>query len=305
MIELRKLTKRYRSRLAVDDLTFTVKPGQVTGFLGPNGAGKSTTMRMLLGLTAPTSGTALINGRPYAAFSFPLREVGALLDAGAVHEGRRAKDHLLALAVSNAISRRRVRDVLELTGLEAVGDRRIGEFSLGMKQRLGIAAAMLGDPPVLLLDEPINGLDPEGIHWTRELLKRLAAEGRAVFLSSHVMSEMELTADHLIVVGKGSLLADSPMDEFVRNHAHGEVLVQSPDADKLTHALTAAGGTVIAGNDGALTVTGLTTTDVAKTAAARELTVTGLTVRQSSLEQAYLEITNSSTEYRTAQEATL
>src|SRR5207245_4427249 len=233
MIEARGLVKRYGSTIAVDHLSFDVRPGTVTGFLGPNGAGKSTTMRMMLGLDRPDGGTVRISGRDYRDLRSPLREVGALLEARAFHPGRTARAHLTALAASNRIPRRRVGDVLGITGMDSAADRRAGKFSLGMSQRLGIAAALLGDPAVLLLDEPVNGLDPEGIRWIRNLMKGLAAEGRTVFVSSHLMSEMELTADHLVVIGRGRLIADVSVDEFVRKASKNIVRVRSPQASKL------------------------------------------------------------------------
>jgi ABC-2 type transport system ATP-binding protein len=228
MIEVCELTKHYGSAVAVDGLSFTVRPGQVTGFLGPNGAGKSTTMRVILGLDAPTAGWATVNGAPYQWLPRPLRQAGALLDADAVHGGRTARDHLRSIGASNGIGARRVAEVLGLVGLDRVARRRVRGFSLGMKQRLGIAAALLGDPPVLMFDEPVNGLDPEGIHWIRNLLRSLAAEGRTVFVSSHLMSEMALTADHLIVIGRGRLVADAPIGEFARQSFRSDVLVRSP-----------------------------------------------------------------------------
>src|SRR5258708_6911703 len=233
MIEARGLTKRYGDKTAVEDLSFTVRPGVVTGFRGPNGAGKSTTIRMILGLDAPSAGSVTVNGRPYAACAAPLREVGALLEANAVHKGRSAREHLLALAATTGISRRRVDEVIAITGLTEVAGKRAGGFSLGMGQRLGIAAALLGDPRTLILDEPVNGLDPEGIHWIRNLLKGLAAQGRTVFVSSHLMSEMALTADHLIVIGRGRLIADLSVDEFVRKASKNIVRVRSPQATEL------------------------------------------------------------------------
>src|SRR5882757_11111442 len=223
MIEARAVTKRYGDKTAVDDLTFTVRPGVVTGFLGPNGAGKSTTMRMIVGLDAPTSGSVTVNGRHYAEHRAPLQEVGTLLEAKSIHPGRSAFNHLNSLALTHGIPRRRVEEVIEMTGLTKVARKAAGAFSLGMGQRLGIAAALLGDPQTVMLDEPVNGLDPEGIHWIRNLLKNLAAEGRTVFVSSHLMSEMALTADHLIVVGRGKLIADTGVEEFLR-HASGNVV---------------------------------------------------------------------------------
>src|SRR5690348_5385735 len=243
MIEVHGLTKRFRSGAAVDELTFTVQPGRVTGFLGPNGAGKTTSMSMILGLTRPTRGTATIGGVPYRSLRAPLREVGALLDARAVQGGRRARDHLLFLARSNGIPARRVDEVLGITGLDTVAGRRAGKYSLGMAQRLGIAAALLGDPRVLLFDEPVNGLDPEGIRWIRALLRSLAAEGRTVFVSSHLMSEMALTADHIVVIGRGRLIADASVDALIDNSGPTRVRVVGPDVERLRTLLPGASAT--------------------------------------------------------------
>lgn len=299
MIEVCGLTKRYGEVLAVDDLTFAVRPGEVTGFLGPNGAGKSTTLRMILGLDAATSGTATVGGRPYSAQPAPLKAVGALLDAGAVLPSRTAYHHLLALAAGNGISRSRVAEVLAEVGLESVARRRAGTFSLGMRQRLGIAAALLGDPPALVLDEPLNGLDPEGIVWIRRLMRRMAAEGRAVLMSSHLMSEMELTADHLIVIGRGRLIADTPMNTFIDAHSGREVLVRSPQAESLRRMLAPAEGVRADGADG-LVVTGLDAAEIGALAAAGGVELHELTPRQPSLEQAFMELTRDALEYRTA-----
>src|SRR5699024_5725411 len=238
MIEARGLTKRYGDKTAVDNLSFQVRPGHVTGFLGPNGAGKSTTMRMILGLDHPSSGSALVGGKPYAQHTNPMHEIGALLEAKSVHQGRNAYNHLLCLARADGIPKRRVREVLELVGLQDVAKRRTGGFSLGMAQRLGLAQAMLGDPPTLMLDEPVNGLDPEGIRWVRELLKSLAAEGRAVFVSSHLMSEMSLMAEHLVIVGRGRLIADTSMTEVINNNVHSNVRVRNPQATELADEQT-------------------------------------------------------------------
>ncbi len=298
MIETRQLTKRYRSKVAVRELSFQVLPGRVTGFLGPNGAGKSSTMRMILGLDRPTSGAALVNGTSYRKLRHPLREVGALLDANAVHGGRSAREQLCGVALTNDIPRRRVAEVLELTGLTTAARRRVGGFSLGMKQRLGIATALLGDPPIMLLDEPVNGLDPDGIHWIRQLMRGFAAEGRTVLVSSHLMSEMALTADHLIIVGRGALLADTSMAEFVAGGSNGDVLVRSPQARELGSALAAQGATVRVEADGALAVRGLDPAEIGQLAAQAGLAVHELTSRHASLEQAYLEITQDSVEYR-------
>jgi len=296
MIQVRRLTKRYGPVLAVDDLTFDVRPGVVTGFLGPNGSGKSTTMRMILGLDAPTSGTATIRGRCYAGLPAPLREVGAMLDAHAVHPGRRARDHLLFLARSNGLPPSRVDEVLELTGLTPVAGRRAGGFSLGMRQRLGIAAALLGDPEVIILDEPVNGLDPDGIRWIRALLRGLAAEGRTVLLSSHLMSEMALTADHLVVIGRGRLLADAGLDAFTG--ADGSVLVRTPAAARLRTLLTGAGATVRPGPDGTLTVCGIDAPRIGELAAAEGVPLHELTPVRVSLEDAYLALTREAVEYQ-------
>ncbi len=300
MITAENLSKRFRSTLAVDRLSFEVRPGRVTGFLGPNGAGKSTTIRMILGLDTPTAGRALVNGRPYRSLRQPLREVGALLDAGLVHGGRSARNHLRFLAASNDLDPRRVRDVLERTGLSNVEGKRIGGFSLGMKQRLGIAAALLGDPPILMLDEPVNGLDPEGILWIRRLMKSLAAEGRTVLVSSHLMSEMALTADHLIIIGGGRLIVDTDLAGFIRSSALDDVFVRSPRSGHLAELLTAKGATVVAQLDGGLAVTGLSSEAISHIAASHGIAVHELAQRQASLEEAYMKLTDSSIEYRTA-----
>jgi ABC-2 type transport system ATP-binding protein len=297
VIEVDRLTKRFGSVTAVDDLSFTVRPGMVTGFLGPNGAGKTTTLRVILGLNAPTSGTALIGGRRYQEFVRPLHQVGSLLEATALPAGRPAWFHLLAVAQSNGIGRRRVREVLELTGLETVAVRRTGEFSLGMKQRLGIAAALLADPPVLLLDEPVNGLDPEGIFWIRRLLRAMAAEGRTILISSHLMSEMAQTADQLLIIGRGRLLADTSTAQFVSGARH-DVLVRSPRAAELAGLLTAGGAVVTTEDDGGLAVTGLDQAAVGDLVASRGIAVHELMARHASLEEAYLAITGASTDFR-------
>src|SRR6266853_3437002 len=257
MIEARNLTKRYGEATAVNDLTFTVKPGIVTGCLGPNGSGKSTTMRLILGLDAPTSGDVTVAGKHYSEHPAPLHEVGALLEAKSVHTGRSAYNHLLALAQTHGIPKRRVSELIELVGLREVAKKRAGQFSLGMGQRLGIASALLGDPKTVMLDEPVNGLDPEGIHWIRNLLKRLAAEGRTVFVSSHLMGEMSMTADHLIVIGRGRLIADLAVDEFVRRASKKVVRVRTPQAAQLRDLLTSPDVTVT-GAEGLLEVSGLT-----------------------------------------------
>jgi ABC-2 type transport system ATP-binding protein len=290
------LTKRFGPVVAVHDLSFEVRPGAVTGFLGPNGSGKSTTMRLFLGLDRPTAGRATVNGKSYADLPAPLREVGALLEARAVHTGRSARNHLRALAAANAIPRRRVDEVLGLVGLEAVADKRVGAFSLGMGQRLGIAAALLGDPAVLLLDEPVNGLDPEGIRWIRTLLQRMAAEGRTVFVSSHLMSEMSLTAAELIVVGRGRLVASGTVAELTRTRA-GTVRVCADDSAGLTRALTSAGALVVEAGERELTVSGLTSREVGRVAADHNIALTELTPQTATLEEAFMEITRDDVEF--------
>ncbi len=296
MIQVENLTKRYGSKLAVDDLSFTVQPGVVTGFLGPNGAGKSTTMRMILGLDRPTGGRATVNGRPYERAAVPLREVGALIDAKDVHGGRRARNHLIALAQSNGLPRSRVDEVLALTGMTSVGGKRIKGFSLGMSQRLGIAAAMLGDPGVVMFDEPVNGLDPEGILWIRNFLRGLAAEGRTVLVSSHLMSEMAQTADHLVVIGRGRLLADVPTDQFLEDSATTHVRVRSPQLDRLAELVRSTGAEAEAA-DGALSVHGATCEQIGDLAAANGLTIHELVEERASLEAAFMEMTRDSVEY--------
>jgi ABC-2 type transport system ATP-binding protein len=297
MIEVHELTKRYGSATVVDGLSFTVRPGQVTGFLGPNGAGKSTTLRLILGLDAPTAGTATVNGRPFRDRRCGLRTAGALLDATAVPAGRSAAAHLAALARSNGLPDVRVRAVLDEVGLAGVARRRVGGFSLGMKQRLGIAAALLGDPAVLIFDEPVNGLDPEGIRWARGLFRGLAAQGRTVLVSSHLMSEMEHTADHLIVIGLGQLIADCPIAEFVRRGGPPSVAVRTPAPEALCSALAAAGGSATAGPDGSLEVSGLTAAQIGELALARGIALHELAPRPGSLEEAFMELTADSVEY--------
>src|SRR3954464_8005780 len=297
MIEARGLTKRYGDKVAVDDLSFTVQPGIVTGFLGPNGAGKSTTMRLLLGLDRPNSGTALINGHPYGTAKTPMREVGALLDAKDVHGGRTAQAHLMALCQGNGLPRTRVGEVLELTGLREVAKKRIRGFSLGMSQRLGIAAAMLGDPQVLMFDEPVNGLDPEGIIWIRQFMQTLAGRGRTVFVSSHLMSEMALTAQHLIVIGRGRLLADMSTADFIAKNSETRTRVRSPQQEQLAAALAGPAAGRVTRIDGYLEVEGLSTDQVGDIAAARALTVHELFTQRSSLEEAFMELTRDSVEY--------
>jgi ABC-2 type transport system ATP-binding protein len=298
MIEARGLSKRYGSTVAVDDLSFTIRPGLVTGFLGPNGAGKTTAMRLILGLDHPTAGAVTINGKPHARLRGPMREVGAMLDAGAVHGGRSARNHLLCLAQTNHISRRRVDEVLGIVGLADVAGRRTRGFSLGMSQRLGIAAALLGDPRILIFDEPVNGLDPEGIVWIRNLMKSLAAQGRAVFVSSHLISEMENTAEHLIVVGRGRLLADSSMAQFIARGSGPAVLVRTPQPDALARAVVAAGGTATGtGEPGSLQVRGLAEDRVADIAFTGGIRLNHLAPSRVSLEQAFMELTTDSVEY--------
>ncbi|WP_283137796.1 ABC transporter ATP-binding protein [Rhizohabitans arisaemae] len=296
MIELRELTKRYGTKVAVDHLSFEVKPGQVTGFLGPNGAGKSTSMRAVLGLDAPTSGEALVGGRRYATFRRPLHEVGALLDAGAVHPARTALDHLRCLGRSNGIGRRRAEQVLELAGIAEVGRRRVGGFSLGMRQRLGIAAALLGDPKVLLFDEPVNGLDLDGVRWIRELLRGFAAEGRTVLISSHLMSEMELVADRLLIVGRGRLIADTTVEELAERYQRG-VIVRTPQPERLAAALEAVGARVVAEPDGRLAVRGVDAVKIGDLAAEGGIPVYEVTRRGATLEEAYLQLTAESVEF--------
>ncbi|MEH0448573.1 MULTISPECIES: ATP-binding cassette domain-containing protein [unclassified Streptomyces] len=304
MIEVSELTKRYGDRTAVDRLSFTVRPGRVTGFLGPNGAGKSTTLRMILGLDAPTAGATTVDGVPFHRHPRGLRHVGALLDAGQVHGGRSAAAHLSALARSNGIPRRRVEEVLREAGLAEAAHRRIGGFSLGMKQRLGIATALLGDPPVLMFDEPINGMDPEGVLWVRRLFRRLAAEGRTVFLSSHLMSEMENTADHLVVIGRGRLLAAEPLRDFAARGARRGVVVVTPQAVELTAVLIAAGASVEPegpADAGRLSVRGLAADRVGALAFENRVRVDELTTRTASLEAAFMELTADSVEYPAGQ----
>ncbi|MFF9853558.1 ATP-binding cassette domain-containing protein [Streptomyces litmocidini] len=296
MIEVRELTKRYGTTTAVDALTFTVRPGRVTGFLGPNGSGKSTTLRMVLGLHAPTSGSVTVDGRPFTDRPRGLRHVGALLDAGDVHGGRTARAHLAVLARSNRIPSSRVDEVLEEVGLEGAARRRIGGYSLGMRQRLGIAGALLGDPPVLLFDEPLNGLDPEGVKWVRGLFRRLAAEGRTVFVSSHLMTEMEHTADELVVIGRGALIAAESLTEFAGRGRRLSVTVGTPDRARLT-ALLLGEGAEVEEEAGLLTVTGLPAARVGELALEHRVLLDQLTTRTASLEEAFMELTADSVEY--------
>ena len=296
MIEARGLTKRFGDKVAVDDLSFVVEPGVVTGFLGPNGAGKSTTMRMILSLDQPTRGQSLVNGHPYAKAKAPMREVGALLDAKDVHGGRTAQAHLKSLAQSNGLPAKRVGEVLDLVGLREVAGKRIKGFSLGMSQRLGIAAAMLGDPQILMFDEPVNGLDPEGILWIRQFMQREAANGRTVFVSSHLMSEMALTAEHLIVIGRGKLLADTSVTEFIAQNSAGGVRVRTPQVEAMRDAFDRAGVKVI-DVDKFLQVEGMTTDEVGDLAAANHITIHELFAQRSSLEEAFMEMTRDSVEF--------
>jgi ABC-2 type transport system ATP-binding protein len=299
MIEARAVSKRYGRRTAVDGATFTVRPGAVTGFLGPNGAGKSTTIRMIMGLDAPTSGSVTVNGKPYHRHAAPLREVGALLEARSVHTGRSAYHHLLALALTTGIPRRRVDEVLALVGLTDVAHQRAGAFSLGMGQRLGVAAALLGDPATLILDEPVNGLDPQGILWIRTLLRRLAAEGRTVFVSSHLMSEMALTADHLVVIGKGRIIAEASVHEIVDRASAKVVRVRTPQAAELRTLLAGPGIDVTSTEPGLLEVHGLTSAEIGRLACRHELPLEELTPVRASLEEAFMELTDDALEYRT------
>ncbi|HEX3824903.1 MAG TPA: ATP-binding cassette domain-containing protein [Mycobacteriales bacterium] len=297
MIEAVGLSKRFGTTLAVDDLTFTVRPGVVTGFLGPNGSGKSTTMRMLLGLDAPTAGRATVNGRPYVEHSAPMCEVGALLEARAIHTGRSARNHLLALAATNGVGRRRVNEVIGMVGLDTVASKRAGGFSLGMGQRLGIATALLGDPATLILDEPVNGLDPEGILWIRNLLKSLAAEGRTVFVSSHLMSEMAVTASHLVVIGQGRLIADSSVADLTAQASRDVVLVRTERAAELRGLLSQDGVGITASDVDRLIITGLSSTAVGQVAADAGIALIELTPQQASLEEAFMEITKDAVEF--------
>jgi ABC-2 type transport system ATP-binding protein len=296
-IEVRGLRKRYGHTVAVDDLSFTVHPGQVVGFVGPNGAGKSTTMRVILGLDAPDEGAALVGGRPYRSLRTPLCQVGALLDAAAIHPGRRARDHLLWMAHSNGLPRRRVDEVLDLVGLAAVGRRRAGGFSLGMRQRLGIAGTLLGDPPVLMFDEPVNGLDPEGIAWIRGFLRQLAGQGRAVLVSSHLMSELEGSADHLIVIGRGRLIADTGVRELLAAASGGQIVLRTAKRTEAMTVLANAGATVAATDRETVTVRGLAAERIGALLAAHGLPFSELTGHRVSLEEAYMELTRDAVEF--------
>jgi ABC-2 type transport system ATP-binding protein len=298
MIEVRDLTKRYGDKIAVDNLSFGIEPGNVTGFLGPNGAGKTTTMRCILGLDYPNAGTVTVGGKAYRDLAYPMREVGALLDAKALHGGRSAYSHLRCLAQTNGLPARRIGEVLELVGLSDVARKRSKGFSLGMSQRLGIAGTLLGDPRVLMFDEPVNGLDPEGILWIRNLMKALAAEGRTVFVSSHLMSEMEHTADHLIVIGRGKLIADCTMKEFVARASGAAVRVRTPSADELVRAVTGRGATSVPGDDGSIEVRGMSAEQIGDLAFAEGIRLHELATVRASLEEAFMELTASSVEYR-------
>ena len=303
MIEARGLTKDYGAKRAVDDVTFTVKPGLVTGFLGPNGSGKSTTMRLILGLDGPTAGDVTVNGKHYRDHAAPLHEVGALLEARSVHTGRSAYNHLLALAQTHGIGKKRVADLIDLVGLHDVAKQRAGKFSLGMGQRLGIATALLGDPSTLLLDEPVNGLDPEGIQWIRNLLKQLASEGRTVFVSSHLMSEMALTADHLIVIGRGKLIADMSVDDFVAQASGNLVRVRSPQATQLRELVLAPEVSVTSSEPGLLEIAGLTAQQVGEVAAANGIVLHELAPVQASLEEAFMDLTRDAVEFKAVEAA--
>jgi ABC-2 type transport system ATP-binding protein len=303
MIESQGLTKDYGEKRAVDDLSFTVRPGVVTGFLGPNGSGKSTTMRLILGLDGPSGGDVTVNGKHYRDHATPLHEVGALLEARSVHTGRSAYYHLLALAQTHGVGKRRVAELIDLVGLHEVARKRAGKFSLGMGQRLGIATALLGDPATLLLDEPVNGLDPEGIHWIRNLLKSLAAEGRTVFVSSHLMTEMALTAEHLIVIGRGKLIADMSVEEFVRQASGSTVRVRSPQASNLREFLLGETVSVTSSEPGLLEISGLTAEQIGDAAAAHGIVLHELSPQQASLEEAFMELTREDVEFKAGEPA--
>ncbi|KUM35626.1 ATP-binding cassette domain-containing protein [Arthrobacter sp. EpRS71] len=297
MIEAKGLTKVYGEKTAVGGVSFTVQAGRVTGFLGPNGAGKSTTMRMIMGLDAPTSGSVTVNGQPFAQHRAPLREIGALLDAKAVHTSRTAYNHLLAMAATHSIPKSRVREVIEMTGLGDVAKKKVKGFSLGMGQRLGIAAALLGDPQTIILDEPVNGLDPEGVVWVRNLVKYLASEGRTVFLSSHLMSEMALTADHLIVIGRGRIIADAPIAEIITGKGQARTRVRTDQPERLMQLLAGTGVSVEAHERELLEVSGIDPRGIARTALENQVMVYELTPLQASLEEAYMELTKDEVEY--------
>ncbi|MEU9291611.1 ABC transporter ATP-binding protein [Streptomyces sp. NPDC048275] len=297
MIELEGLTKRYGEKVAVNHLTFAVRPGIVTGFLGPNGAGKSTTMRMILGLDHPSTGDVRIDGQHYDHLKDPLKYIGALLDAKAMHGGRSAFSHLLCLAQSNGIPKARVHEVLDTVGLTSVARQKAKGFSLGMGQRLGIAGALLGDPRILMFDEPVNGLDPEGIHWIRNLMKSLAAQGRTVFVSSHLMSEMALTADHIVVIGQGRLLADTSMADFIQQNSRSYVRIRSPQRERLLDVLHGAGITVVEAGGETLEVDGSKSERIGELAAQHQIVLHELSPQQASLEEAFMQLTAESVEY--------
>jgi ABC-2 type transport system ATP-binding protein len=299
VITIQGLTKRYGAKTAVDDITCTIQPGRVTGFLGPNGAGKSTTMRMVVGLDRPSAGSVTVNGKHYADHRAPLHEVGVLLDAKAVHTGRTAYNHLLAMAATHGIGAKRVHEVIAMTGLESVARKRAGKFSLGMGQRLGIAAALLGDPATLILDEPVNGLDPEGVLWVRQLTRQLASEGRTIFLSSHLMSEMAQTADHIIVLGRGRIIADAPVSEILAAATGTVVRVRTPEPEELSRIIASADVTVTIEEPGLLTVLGLEAPQIGDAAARAGIPLHELTPIGASLEEAYLALTHDDVEYRT------
>ncbi len=298
MIEARRLTKRYGDTTAVDNLSFSIVPGVVTGFLGPNGSGKSTTMRMILGLDNPTSGSVTINGKTYHDLPAPMREIGALLDAKAIHGGRTARQHLRWVARAAGIEKRRVDEVLDIVGLTDVAGKKVGGFSLGMSQRLGIATALLGDPGILLFDEPVNGLDPDGILWFRTLVKRLASEGRTIFVSSHLMSEMQETADHVLVIGRGRLVADATINDVTGRNGRGAVRIASPELAAFTPFLETAGATIQPDQDGGVLVTGMDAARIGQLAAMHRIPLHELTPRRASLETAFMELTRDSVEYR-------
>ena len=299
MIHAEGLTKRFGAKSAVDDVSFTIRPGIVTGFLGPNGAGKSTTMRMIVGLDRPSAGSVTVNGKPYVQHAAPLREVGVLLDAKAIHTGRSAYNHLLAMGATHGIGKARVSEVIGLTGLGSVAGKRVGGFSLGMGQRLGIAAALLGDPATLILDEPVNGLDPEGVMWVRNLARDLAAEGRTIFLSSHLMSEMALTADHLIVLGRGRIIADAPVADIISGSARTSVRLRSPRAEQLAELLRGPDVTITSTELGLLSITGLQAPTIGEAAARAGIPLHELTPVAASLEEAYMDLTQDDVEYHT------
>ena len=301
MIQAENLTKDYGDKRAVNDISFAVRPGVVTGFLGPNGSGKSTTMRLILGLDAPTAGDVLVNGKHYRDHAAPLHEVGALLEARSVHTGRSAYNHLLALAQTHGISRRRVDELIDLVGLHDVARKRAGQFSLGMGQRLGIATALLGDPATVMLDEPANGLDPEGVHWIRNLLRQLASEGRTVFVSSHLMSEMALTADHLIVIGRGRLIADMSVNDFVRKASGTRVRVRSPQATRLRELVLGPNVSVASSESSVIEVDGLSAEQIGEVAASNKIVLHELTPVQASLEEAFMELTRDEVEYKSVE----